>query len=208
MTAVDDRQRLGRRARLLAGVNVAYNGVEAVVAIFAGVAAGSAALVGFGLDSVVEVSSGLVILWQFGHHMPESCERQAQRLIAASFFALASFVVQDSVRGLVAGADPDVSRVGIALAALSLLVMPLLSRAQLRTGRALHSAAVVGDGTQTLLCAYLSAVLLGGLLLNAAFGWGWADPVAGLVIAAVAVKEGRETWRGDACCGPSSSGCA
>jgi divalent metal cation (Fe/Co/Zn/Cd) transporter len=208
VTAVDDRLRLGRRARLLAGASVAYNGVEAVVAILAGVAAGSAALVGFGLDSVVEVSSGLVILWQFGHHLPESRERQAQRLIAVSFFALAAYVVQDSVRSLLAGADPDVSRVGIALAALSLLVMPLLSRAQRRTGTALRSAAVVGDGTQTLLCAYLSAVLLGGLLLNAAFGWGWADPLAGLVIAAVAVKEGREAWRGDACCGPSSSGCA
>lgn len=208
MTAVQDRQRLGRRARLLAGASVAYNGVEAVVAVAAGAAAGSAALVGFGLDSVVEVSSGLVILWQFGHQLPESRERQAQRLIAVSFFALAAYVVQDSLRALLSGTDPDVSRVGIALAAVSLLVMPLLSRTQRRTGRALGSAAVVGDGTQTLLCAYLSAVLLGGLLLNAAFGWGWADPLAGLVIAAVAVKEGRETWRGESCCAPAGGGCS
>ena len=208
VTTVDDRQRLGRRARLLAGANIVYNGVEAVVAITAGASAGSGALVGFGLDSVVEVSSGMVILWQFGHHLPETRERQAQRLIAVSFFALAAYVGQDSLRALLAGAEPDVSRVGTALAALSLLVMPLLSRAQRRTGRALGSAAVVGDGTQTLLCTYLSAVLLGGLLLNAAFGWGWADLVAGLVIAAVAVKEGRETWRGDACCGPAGGGCA
>jgi len=208
VSLLDERQRLGRRARLLAGVSVAYNSVEAVVAITAGATAGSAALVGFGLDSVVEVSSGLVILWQFGHALPETRERQAQRLIALSFFALAAYVVQDSLRALLAGADPDVSRVGIALAALSLLVMPLLSRAQRRTGVALGSAAVVGDGTQTLLCAYLSAVLLGGLLLNAGFGWGWADPLAGLVIAAVATREGRETWRGQGCCGPAAGGCA
>ena len=198
------RGRLGRRAQLLAGASVAWNSAEAVIAITAGTVAGSAALVGFGLDSVVEVSSGLVILWQFRHRLPESREQQALRLIALSFFALAAYVAQDSVRALLAGADPDVSRTGIALAAASLTVMPFLSWAQRRTGRALHSNAVVADSTQTLLCTYLSAVLLGGLLLNATLGWGWADPLAGLVIAAVALKEGRDAWRGESCCGPAA----
>ena len=200
------RSLLGRRAQLLAAASVTYNGVEAVIAITAGAVAGSAALVGFGLDSVVEVSSGLVILWQFRHRLPESREAQALRLIALSFFALAAYVAQDSVRALVAGADPDTSRVGIALAATSLLVMPWLSWAQRRTGRALHSSAVVADSTQTLLCTYLSAVLLAGLILNATLGWGWADAVAGLVIAAVAAKEGRDAWRGEGCCGPVPTG--
>jgi divalent metal cation (Fe/Co/Zn/Cd) transporter len=196
-----ERGRLGGRAQLLAGASVAYNSVEAVVAIAAGSVAGSAALVGFGLDSVVEVSSGLVILWQFRHRLPESREQQALRLIALSFFALAAYVTQDAVRALLSGADPDASRVGIALASVSLVIMPFLSWAQRRTGRALHSSAVVADSTQTLLCSYLSAVLLVGLLLNATLGWGWADPVAGLVIAAVALTEGRDAWRGEGCCG-------
>ena len=200
--ALDDTQRarLGRRAQLLAGASVSYNAVEAVIAISAGMVAGSSALVGFGLDSVVEVSSGLIILWQFRHRLPQSREQQALRLLALSFFALAGYVAQDSVRALLAGADPDPSPVGITLAATSLAVMPFLSWAQRRTGRALGSNAVVADGTQTLLCSYLSAVLLGGLLLNATLGWGWADPIAGLVIAAVAFKEGRQAWRGEGCC--------
>ncbi len=198
-----DRARLGRRAQLLAGASVAYNVVEAVVAVTAGLAAGSVALLGFGLDSVVEVSSGLVILWQFRARLPESRERQALRLMALSFFALAAYVGVESVRALVSGAEPDASPVGIGLAVASLVVMPYLSWAQRRTGRALGSRAVVADSTQTLLCTYLSAVLLVGLLLNAALGWGWADPLAGLVIAAVAVREGRAAWRGEACgCGP------
>jgi divalent metal cation (Fe/Co/Zn/Cd) transporter len=200
----EQRRRLGRRAQLLALASVAYNVVEAAVAIGAGLVAGSVALVGFGLDSVVEVSSGLIILWQFRHRMPESRERQALRLMALSFFALAAYVACESVRALVTGHDPDASPVGIALAVASLAIMPVLSFAQRRTGRALGSNAVVADSTQTLLCTYLSAVLLIGLLLNATVGWSWADPVAGLVIAAVAVKEGREAWRGEGCC----TGCA
>lgn len=201
MTA--DRVRLGRRARLLAGASVAYNVVEAVVAVTAGLAAGSVALVGFGLDSVVEVSSGLVILWQFRARLPESRERQALRLMALSFFALAAYVGVESLRALVSGQEPDASVVGIGLAIASLVVMPFLSWAQRRTGRALGSQAVVADSTQTLLCTYLSAVLLAGLLLNATLGWGWADPMAGLVIAAVAVREGAAAWRGEGCgCGP------
>ena len=195
-----DRARLGRRARLLAGASVAYNVVEAVVAVGAGLVAGSVALVGFGLDSTVEVSSGLIVLWQFRHPLPEAREQRALRLMAVSFFALAAYVGVESVRGLLGESRPDASPVGIGLAVASLLVMPLLSVAQRRTGRALGSQAVVADSTQTLLCTYLSAVLLVGLLLNATLGWSWADPLAGLVIAAVAVKEGREAWRGEACC--------
>jgi len=210
MTAVPtpgERARLGRRAQLLAGASVTYNVIEAVVAVAAGLAAGSVALIGFGLDSVVEVSSGLVILWQFRSRLPESRERQALRLMALSFFALAAYVGVESVRALLSGGDPDASPVGIGLAIASLVVMPFLSWAQRRTGRALGSQAVGADSTQTLLCTYLSAVLLAGLLLNATLGWGWADPVAGLVIAAVAVREGRAAWRGEGCgCGPVVAG--
>ena len=197
------RRQLARRAQLLAGASVAYNVVEAVVAVTAGLVAGSVALVGFGLDSVVEVSSGLVVLWQFRHAMPETRERRALRLMAFSFFALAAYVGVESVRALARGGEPDASPVGIGLAVASLLVMPFLSWAQRRTGRALGSNAVVADSTQTLLCTYLSAVLLLGLLLNATLGWSWADPVAGLVIAALAVKEGRDAWRGEGCCAPA-----
>jgi divalent metal cation (Fe/Co/Zn/Cd) transporter len=201
-----ERARLGRRAQLLAGASVTYNVIEAVVAITAGVVAGSVALVGFGLDSVVEVSSGLIILWQFRHRLPESRERQALRLMAFSFFALAAYVTFESVRALLFGGDPDASPVGIGLAIASLIIMPFLSWAQRRTGRALGSNAVFADGTQTLLCTYLSAVLLVGLVLNATLGWSWADPIAGLVIAAVAVREGIEAWRGEGCCAPARPG--
>jgi len=205
--SVEDRTRLGRRAQLLAGASVTYNLIEAVVAITAGVIAGSVALVGFGLDSVVEVSSGLIILWQFRHKMPETREKQALRLMTFSFFALAAYVTFESVRALLGDSEPDVSPVGIGLAAASLVIMPFLSWAQRRTGRALGSNAVVADSTQTLLCTYLSGVLLVGLLLNATLGWSLADPIAGLIIAAVAVKEGREAWRGEACgCAPASAG--
>jgi divalent metal cation (Fe/Co/Zn/Cd) transporter len=202
-----ERQRLGRRAQLLAGASVAYNVVEAVVAITSGLVAGSVALVGFGLDSVVEVSSGLIILWQFRHPLPESRERQALRLLAFSFFALAAYVGFESVRTLITGADPETSPVGIGLAIASLIVMPFLSWAQRRTGKALGSNAVVADSTQTLLCTYLSAVLLVGLVLNATLGWSWADPIAGLIIAAVAVREGIEAWRGEGCCSPLGGPC-
>jgi divalent metal cation (Fe/Co/Zn/Cd) transporter len=202
----DERDRLGRRAQLLAAASVGYNLVEAIIAVTAGLVAGSVALVGFGLDSVVEVSSGLIILWQFRHRLPETRERQALRMLAVSFFALAGYVGFESVRVLASGNDPDSSPVGIGLAIASLVVMPLLSRAQRRTGKALGSRAVVADSTQTLLCSYLSAVLLAGLLLNATLGWGWADPIAALVIAGVAVREGVEAWKGNNCC--ADPGCA
>lgn len=202
----DDRARLGRRAQLLAAASVTYNAVEAVVAITAGIVAGSVALVGFGLDSIVESFSGLVILWQFRHRLPETREKQALRLIGVSFFALAGYVVVESVRSLFGSGDAAPSTVGIVLAALSLVVMPFLSWAQRRTGQRLGSGSVVADSKQTLLCTYLSAVLLAGLVLNSTLGWSWADPLVALVIAGVAVKEGLEAWRGDACgCGPAVS---
>lgn len=201
------REQLGRRAQLLAAASVSYNLIEAVIAITAGLVAGSIALVGFGLDSIVEVSSGLIILWQFRHPLPESRERQALRMMAVSFFALAGYVSFESVRALTGGHEPDPSPVGIGLAAASLAIMPFLSWAQRRTGRSLGSNAVVADSTQTLLCTYLSAVLLAGLVLNATLGWSWADPIAGLVIAAVALREGLEAWRGEGCaCSPALAG--
>lgn len=201
-----ERARLGRRAQLLAAASVSYNAVEAVIAITAGVIAGSVALVGFGLDSIVEVSSGLIILWQFRHPLPETREKQALRLMAFSFFALAAYVTFESVRALLGDHNPDSSPVGIWLAAASLIIMPFLSWAQRRTGKALGSNAVVADSTQTLLCTYLSAVLLVGLVLNATLGWSWADPIVGLIIAAVAAREGLEAWRGEGCCAAMSGG--
>jgi len=199
-----DRARLGRRAQLLAAASVSYNVVEAVVAVAAGLVAGSVALLGFGLDSVIEVSSGLIILWQFRHRLAQSRERHALRLMAGSFCALGAYVTFESVRALATGAEPDVSPVGIGLAVASLLAMPFLSWAQRRTGKTLHSTSVVADSTQTLLCTYMSAVLLAGLVLNAALDWWWADPLAGLLIAAIAVKEGRQAWRGEGCCTPNT----
>jgi divalent metal cation (Fe/Co/Zn/Cd) transporter len=200
-----DRQRLlGKRAQLLAGASVSYNLVEAAVAIAAGAVAGSVALVGFGLDSLVEVSSGVVILWQFRHRLPETRERQALRLIAFSFFALAAYVVVKSLRNLRGAGEAAPSPLGIVIATASLVVMPLLSWAQRRTGRELGSGSVVADSKQTLLCTYLSAVLLVGLVLNVTMGWGWADPLAGLVIAGVAAREGLQAWRGESCsCRPA-----
>lgn len=199
------RRKLGRRAQLLAGASVGYNVLEAAVAVAAGAAASSAALVGFGLDSLVEVGSGLVILWQFRHPVPETRERQALRLIAVSFFGLAAYVTVDSLRALTGAEDASSSPLGIGIALASLLIMPLLSWAQRRTGRELGSGSVVADSKQTLLCTYLSGVLLLGLLANAVLGWSWADSIAALVIAAVAVREGIEAWRGESCgCGTAA----
>jgi divalent metal cation (Fe/Co/Zn/Cd) transporter len=203
VVAEEDRRRYGRRAQLLAGASVTYNLVEATIAITAGLIAGSIALVGFGLDSIIEISSGLIILWQFRHPLPESREKTALRLMAFSFFGLAAYITFESIRSLTTGHEPESSLVGIILAATSLVIMPFLSWAQRRTGRALGSNAVVADSTQTLLCTYMSAVLLVGLVLNATLGWWWADPIAALVIAAVAVDEGLEAWRGEGCCAPT-----
>ncbi|MGI5205304.1 cation diffusion facilitator family transporter [Spirillospora sp. CA-108201] len=194
---------LARRVRLLVAVTITYNAAEAVVAITAGTVASSGALVAFGLDSVIEVASAAAVAWQFSARDPAVVERRehrALRIIAASFFALAAYVTVDAVRTLLGTGEAEHSTPGLTLAALSLLVMPFLSAAQRRAGRELGSASAVADSKQTLLCTYLSAVLLVGLALNALFGWAWADPITALVIAAVAVKEGRDAWRGDTCC--------
>jgi len=200
--STDRRQVLNRRVRLLVAATISYNVVEAIVAITAGTIASSTALIGFGLDSVVEVSSAAIVAWQFSARDPETRERTALRVIAWTFFALAVYVSVESLRALFGSAEAEHSTVGIVLASVSLLAMPVLSYAQRRTGRELGSLTAVADSKQTLLCTYLSAVLLVGLVLNSVFGWSWADPIAGLVIAGVALKEGRDAWKGDACCTP------
>ena len=196
---------LHRRVRMLVAATISYNAVEAVVAITAGTLASSGALVAFGLDSIVEVLSAAAVAWQFSSRDPSSREHVALRLIAASFFALAAYVTFESARTLVHGVESQHSTVGIALAAASVLIMPGLSHLQRRAGRELGSASVVADSKQTLLCSYLSGVLLGGLMLNSLFGWSWADPLAALLIAAVAVREGVEALRGKACCAPPAA---
>jgi divalent metal cation (Fe/Co/Zn/Cd) transporter len=193
---------LRRQGLALAGLTIAWNVIEAVVAITAGIAAGSIALVGFGFDSTVEVMSSVVVVWQFRGEArsgyDEGRERLALELIAVSFFVLATYVVFESTRDLFfTDGQAGESTVGIVLAALSLLVMPGLAVAKRRTADALGSPTLRADSRETLLCAWLSAALLGGLILNAALGWSWADPVAALAIAAFAAKEGVEAWRGD-----------
>lgn len=198
---LDDAQRaqLIRRVRALVIFTIAYNLVEAVVAVAAGTIADSSALLGFGLDSVIEVSSAVAVAWQFSGGDHEARERVALRLIACSFFALAAFVTFDAVASLMSGHAPEHSPVGVGLAALSLVVMPVVSLVQRRSGLALGSQSVVADSKQTLLCTCMSAALLVGLLANAILGWWWADPLAGIVIALLALREGIESWRGDAC---------
>ncbi|MGI5347477.1 cation transporter [Streptomyces sp. CA-250714] len=197
------RDALTRRIRLLVAATLAYNVIEAIIALTAGTIASSTALIGFGLDSVIEVSSAAAVAWQFSareHAVREAREKTTLRIIAVSFFALAGYVSFDAVRALVGTGEASPSVPGIVLAALSLAVMPFLSAAQRKAGRELGSASAVADSKQTLLCTYLSAVLLVGLVLNATLGWSWADPIAALVIAAVAIKEGRDAWQGKGCC--------
>jgi len=191
---------LSRRIRYFVAATITYNVVEAVIALAEGTRVSSAALLGFGLDSVIEVSSAAAVAWQFAGRDPEAREKTALRIIAFSFFGLAAYVTVDSVRGLLGHGEAEPSTIGIALAAVSLAVMPVLSWAQRRAGRELGSLSAVADSKQTLLCTYMSAVLLVGLLLNSLLGWSWADPLAGLVIAAIAVREGFEAWRGEPCC--------
>ncbi len=194
---------LRRRVRLLVAATITYNVVEGVVAITAGSLASSVALIGFGLDSLIEVTSAAAVAWQFAGPDPERRERAALRVIAGSFFALAAYVGVEAVRALLGGIEPERSPVGIALVAVSVVVMPFLSWAQRRAGRELGSASAVADAKQTLLCTYLSAGVLVGLVLTAAFGWWWADPVVALVLAVVAVREGRGALRGETCCPPA-----
>ncbi|PRA09882.1 cobalt transporter [Arthrobacter sp. MYb211] len=194
------RDVLRRRIKIVVAITISWNVIEAVIALIAGSAASSAALIGFGLDSIVEVLSAAAVAWQFAAPDPGRREKTALRVIAVSFFALAAYVSVDAVLSLSGLREPEHSPVGIAIAGLSLIVMPLFSWFERRTGRELGSASAVADSKQTLICAYLSAALLAGLLLNSLLGWAWADSVAALVIAVFAVREGVEAWKGDACC--------
>lgn len=203
MSAPSDSARrsvLTRRIRLLVAATIAYNVVEAVIALGEGTRVSSSALIGFGLDSAIEVSSAAAVAWQFSAKDPETREKAALRFIAFSFFALAAYVSVDAVLSLLGMGEARPSPIGIGLAAASLVVMPVLSLAQRRAGRELGSLSAVADSKQTLLCTYLSAALLVGLTLNALFGWSWADPIAALAIAVIAAREGLNAWRGDPCC--------
>ncbi|MFW7415814.1 cation transporter [Demequina sp. SO4-18] len=190
---------LRRRIRIIVALTIAYNVLEATVALIAGSAASSSALIGFGLDSVVEVASAAFVAWQFSAPDPQRRERVTLRLIAGAFFALALVVTADAARALISGDAPEHSQVGIVLAALSLAIMPTVAWLERRTGRELGSATAVADARQLIICSYLSAALLVGLTLNALLGWWWADPLAALFIAGFAVREGLEAWRGDGC---------
>jgi divalent metal cation (Fe/Co/Zn/Cd) transporter len=194
------RQLLGRRIRWFVATTISYNVIEAAVALTEGARVSSTALIGFGLDSVIEVSSAAAVAWQFAGRDPEAREKTALRIIAVSFFGLAAYVTVEAVRSFLGAGEARHSTIGIVLAAMSLVIMPVLSYAQRRAGRELGSLSAVADSKQTLLCTYLSAVLLVGLVLNSLFGWSWADPVAALVIAGIAVREGVHAWNGDACC--------
>lgn len=193
---------LQRRIRWVVAITIGYNVIEAVIALVAGAAASSAALIGFGLDSIVEVLSAAAIAWQFTAPDPEKREKIALRVIAFSFFGLAAYVAVDAALSLLGTRQAEHSPVGIVLAAVSLAVMPFLSWFERRTGKELGSTSAVADSKQTLLCTYLSAALLAGLLLNALLGWAWADSLAALVIAGFAVREGFEAWKGDTCSVP------
>jgi divalent metal cation (Fe/Co/Zn/Cd) transporter len=201
-TLPDGRARLEGKGRLLAWGGIAWHFVEFLIALVAGMAAGSIALIGFGADSLIEAMAGFVVLWLFTGRRLDSpgAERRAQQMITVSFYVLAAYVGVESIRTLVVGDHPETSWVGIGLAAFTAPTMPLLARVKRRVGQQLNSAATVKEASQTQLCAYLSVALLIGLLANAVAGWWWADPIAALFIAAVAFKEGRESWRGEGCC--------
>jgi divalent metal cation (Fe/Co/Zn/Cd) transporter len=197
-----------RRSRLLNRLTIGWNVAEGVIAVVAGIVAGSVSLVGFGLDSGIEVSAALILAWRLAQEHGQGCtqevDRRATRAIAGSFFVLAAYVGVESTRDLLGRAEPEASIPGIILAALSLVVMPLLARAKRKVAPVLGSRAAASEANQTSLCAWLSAVLLVGLAANAALGWWWADPAAGLGIAGLAAVEGVRTWRAeslaDTCC--------
>ncbi|MGM1030467.1 MAG: cation transporter [Actinomycetota bacterium] len=203
MVADERRARLRRRVRWIVGFTITYNVIEAIIAIGAGSVASSVALIGFGLDSIIEVLSAAAVAWQFTRKDPERWERVTVKVIAIAFFALAAYVSIDAVIALTGVSEVEHSPVGIGIAALSVVVMPALAWFELRTGKELGSASVQADAKQLLVCTYLSAAVLLGLLANSLFGWWWADSVAALVVAALAVREGAEAWRGDLCCAPT-----
>jgi divalent metal cation (Fe/Co/Zn/Cd) transporter len=191
-----------RRAKQLSWLSLVWMGAEGAIAITAGVLAGSIALIGFGIDSAIEGFASLVIVWRFtGHRLLSSAaEERAQKLVAIQFFILAPYVAFEAIGHLAAGEHPEVSVLGMVLTATSLVGMPILGLAKQRLAATLDSSATHGEGAQNLICAYLAAAVLLGLGGNALFGWWWLDPLAALVIASVAVKEGLETWRGEGCC--------
>jgi len=198
-TPLERKHLLERRIRWIVAATIAYNVVEAIVAITAGTVASSAALIAFGLDSTIEVLSAAAVAWQFTRRDPERWEKPTLRVIGVAFFALAAYVTASSLLALITRVEVEPSPLGILITAVSVIVMPLLSYAERRTGRELGSATAVADSMQTLICTYLSAAVLAGLILNSMFGWWWADAIAGLVVAGFAIREGREAWRGDAC---------
>lgn len=191
------RSTLHRRVRFIVAFTISYNVIEAIVAIWAGTLASSAALIGFGLDSVVEVLSAAAIAWQFTRKDPERWEKVTVRAIGLAFFALAAYVTVDAVMGLITQEGPEHSPLGLGITALSLIIMPLLAWLEVRTGRELDSKSVMADAKQLILCIYLSGAVFIGLILNTLFGWWWADSVAALVVAVLAIREGIEAWRGD-----------
>lgn len=193
----DRRAALHRRVRLIVGITITYNALEGIIAVSAGAAASSPALIGFGLDSFIEVLSAVAVAWQFTRKDPERWEKPTVRAIGIAFFALAAYVTVDAILALAGVDSVEHSPVGIAIAVASLIVMPALAWVEFRTGRELGSRSVQADAKQLLLCVYLSGTVLIGLLLNSLFDWAWADSVAALVVAALAVREGVEAWRGE-----------
>jgi divalent metal cation (Fe/Co/Zn/Cd) transporter len=194
--------REARKAKWLSWASLAYMAVEGAVAVIAGIVAGSIALIGFGIDSAIEGFASVIIVWRFTgwRALSHRAEDRAQKLVAIQFFILAPYVGFESLRALIDGHHAEESIVGIGLAASSLVVMPWLGRAKQRIGARIGSSATASEGKQNLLCAYLAAAVLIGLLGNALFGAWWLDPIVGLLIAGLAIQEGREAWRGDACC--------
>jgi divalent metal cation (Fe/Co/Zn/Cd) transporter len=199
--AAPERRRLVRRAKGLSWLSLAWMTVEGAVAVTAGLVAGSVALVGFGIDSAIEGLASVIVIWRFtgSRTFSDAAELRAQKLVAISFFLLAPYIAQDALRTLIAGDHPETSWVGIGLSVGSLVVMPVLGRAKQRVGQRLGSSATAGEGSQNLLCAYMAAGVLAGLVANTVIGWWWLDPVIALGIAGLAVKEGRDAWRGESC---------
>lgn len=199
-----NRLALVKRGRYLEYFTIGYNSLEGLIAVVAGLIAGSVALVGFGFDSLIEVTSGTVLLWRLHADVDEARRERVEvislRIVGVCFVVLALYVSYDSIKSLIRSEAPEESVVGIVLAAVSLIVMPLLVRAKRRVARGINSGALMADSKQTELCTYLSGILLGGLLLNALFGWWWADPVAALIMVPIIVKEGIEALRGETCC--------
>ena len=203
-SAIAERGRLVERGRRLEYFTIIWNSLEALAALISGFMAGSVALIGFGLDSLIEVTSGVALLWRLHHDKNilrrDEAERLTLRIVGSCFLSLAVYVLYDSLSSLLRREGPERSLSGIVIATASLIAMPLLSRAKRRVGIGLGSAAMAADARQTEFCTYLSAILLGGLLLNAFYGLWWADPLAGLIMVPIIGKEGLAGWQGKACC--------